>query len=122
VPKSLKIFDGSAQALLSGAIRYASPNQYELEAMVNQAKAQLPLLPPPLVSPSLPAHAPGLAHDCLPNALYLSQYIPHIILKLGEYGCVYVGPSQDLEKIAMHFAPESLDLSTVKSVTGAGDR
>ncbi|KAI8340028.1 Ribokinase-like protein [Chlamydoabsidia padenii] len=125
VPKSLKLFEGSAQALLSGAIRYASPNQYELNAMVNLTKTQLP--PPSLqfsVSASsslLPTEAPILAHQCLDNALYLSHFIPHIILKLGEYGCVYVGLSNQQKPTVLYLAPEIMDVSTIKNATGAGD-
>lgn len=68
---------------------------------------------------ALPTNAPPLAHQLLGNALYLSTYIPQIILKLGEYGCVFVSRSL---KTARYYPPERLDEATVRSVTGAGDR
>jgi sugar/nucleoside kinase (ribokinase family) len=67
----------------------------------------------------LPTNAPPLAHQSLDNALYLASYIPHIVLKLGEYGCVFVSRTQ---KKVRYYPPELLDEATVKSVTGAGDR
>ncbi|CAO3591153.1 unnamed protein product [Absidia cylindrospora] len=124
IPKSLKIFDESTQTVSLGAIRYTSPNQYELEMMVDRAKTRFGTTLTAPHHPSLPANAPPLAHESLYNALYLSHYIPQVILKLGEYGCVYVGPSSTSspqQRTAKYFSPEVLDPTTVKSVTGAGD-
>ncbi|KAI8332451.1 Ribokinase-like protein, partial [Chlamydoabsidia padenii] len=118
IPKSLKIFQGATQI---GSIQYTSPNQYELEAMVDQVKSQFGLQQQQQQqqhSLTLPSNAPPLAHQSLDNALYLSNYIPQIILKLGEYGCVYVSGG---DRSVRYYAPELLDPSTVKSVTGAGD-
>ncbi|KAI8096817.1 Ribokinase-like protein [Halteromyces radiatus] len=125
IPKSLKIFD-SSKTLLSGAIQYTSPNQFELEGMVDQAKTRFQSSSTEksmLQYPVLPTNAPPIAHQTLPDALYLSNYIPHIITKLGEYGCLYVGPKQGQkhQKSMHYFTPEFLDPDTVKSVTGAGD-
>jgi sugar/nucleoside kinase (ribokinase family) len=52
----------------------------------------------------------------LPNAIYLANYIPNIITKLGEEGCLYVNNS-----VVEYFAPESIQANEIKSVTGAGD-
>lgn len=52
----------------------------------------------------------------LSRAIYLSNYVPNVITKLGEEGCLYVGNS-----IVEYFPPESIDPAEIKSVTGAGD-
>jgi sugar/nucleoside kinase (ribokinase family) len=61
--------------------------------------------------------APRLAQSVLPNAIYLANYIPNIITKLGEEGCLYVGNNS----VIKYFPPEFVQANEIKSVTGAGD-
>lgn len=60
--------------------------------------------------------APQLAHAVLPHAIFLSNYIPNIITKLGEQGCLFVN-----QKTVEYFSPEKIHSNEIKSVTGAGD-
>ncbi|KAI9307322.1 Ribokinase-like protein [Cunninghamella echinulata] len=127
IPKSLRIFE-SKDTILSGSIKYTSPNQYELEAMVDTLQQQkFNTLPfnATLSTPSLSIQKkiPSIVNKVFPEAIYLSNYIPHIITKLGEDGCLYVGTcsKNDNKKIAHYFPPEIINPDTIKSVTGAGD-
>lgn len=61
--------------------------------------------------------APKLAQLALPNAFYLSQFIPNVITKLGEEGCLYVGKNAVVE----YFPPELIQANEIVNVTGAGD-
>ncbi|KAI8391071.1 Ribokinase-like protein [Radiomyces spectabilis] len=118
VPKSLKLFE-DPEIILSGSVRFTSPNQYELEAMTDMAKTVLPTVKD-TASALCPKDAPSLAHRVLPQALYLSNYIPNILLKLGEHGCLYVAKWRDAP-IIQYFSPEKIAASDIKSVNGAGD-
>jgi hypothetical protein len=60
--------------------------------------------------------APRLANSVLPHAIFLANYIPTIITKLGEEGCLVVS-----EKSIEYFSPEKIEANEIKSVTGAGD-
>ncbi|KAI7874978.1 Ribokinase-like protein [Lichtheimia hyalospora FSU 10163] len=124
VPKSLKIFSGSTIA--TRAIRFTTPNQYELEAMSETAKATMPTMPSDnttLSSFDLGKVAPRSAELVLPYSLHLSQWIPNVIIKLGEDGCLFVGRSNVSKQppVVRYFSPEKFDQSTIISVTGAGD-
>lgn len=48
----------------------------------------------------------------------MSNYIPNIITKLGEEGCLYVGRNNS---VIQYFPPEFIEAHEIKSVTGAGD-
>ncbi|CAO3623225.1 unnamed protein product [Cunninghamella echinulata] len=127
IPKSLRIFE-SKDIILSGSIKYTSPNQYELEAMVDTLQRQkfntLPFDTTLSISSlSIQKKIPPIINKVFPEAIYLSNYIPHIITKLGEDGCLYVGTCSKNEnkKITHYFPPEIINPDTIKSVTGAGD-
>ncbi|KAI8150303.1 Ribokinase-like protein [Fennellomyces sp. T-0311] len=116
VPKSLKIFEQSI--ISTGAIQFVSPNQYELEAMSDTAKATFG--PFDDDSQALSQRAPALAHRVLPYALHLSHMIPNVVTKLGEDGCLYTGRSKHSGQVfVQYFEPEKVD--NITSVTGAGD-
>lgn len=65
--------------------------------------------------------APSLALHMLPHALELSNAIPHIITKMGEEGCLYVGRNGEVPTVE-YFEPKHILSQDIKSVTGAGDR
>lgn len=123
VPKSLKIFFGST--LATRAIRFTTPNQYELEAMSETAKSTMPTTPSDNILPSLDIGkvAPRSAELVLPYGLHLSQWIPNVIIKLGEDGCLFVGRSNvsNRSPVIRYFSPEQFDQTSIISVTGAGD-
>ncbi|OAC97857.1 hypothetical protein MUCCIDRAFT_168016 [Mucor lusitanicus CBS 277.49] len=113
VPKSLKLFQ-HAETMMAQAVKYTSPNQFELEAMCDTIRSN------PVFSDKAAAkqqNAPTLAHLALPNACFLSQFIPNVITKLGEEGCLYVSKNAGAE----YFAPESIEPNEIVNVTGAGD-
>ncbi|ORX46127.1 Ribokinase-like protein [Hesseltinella vesiculosa] len=113
IPKSVKIFDGLVD---TRAIWYTSPNQYELEAMASHCtKPSIARTKLPDIDPS---RLPLLAQQMLEPAWLLSHTIPHVITKLGDQGCLYV--SHVTNAIA-HLPAETVDPSTIQSVTGAGD-
>lgn len=60
--------------------------------------------------------APRLAQNVLPQALCLSNYVPNVITKLGQDGCLFVNQS-----VVKYFPPEIILPHEIKSVTGAGD-
>lgn len=64
---------------------------------------------------------PSLALRMLPHALELSNAIPHVITKMGEEGCLYVGRSEQVP-VVKYFEPKHILPQDVTSVTGAGDR
>ncbi|KAG0168098.1 hypothetical protein DFQ30_005209 [Apophysomyces sp. BC1015] len=117
VPKSLRIFD-HPETILSRSVHFISPNQFELEALSETAKMKLPKTKEDTAL--LDKRTPPLAQHVLPQALYLSNYIPNVITKLGEYGCLYVGRSESTRHIE-YFPPEQIAPHEIKSVTGAGD-
>ncbi|KAI9484635.1 Ribokinase-like protein [Zychaea mexicana] len=120
VPKSLKIFEQNGSVLSSGAIKFVSPNHFELEAMSETARSITSTLVDDKHT-TLTVKGPALAQRVLPYALHLSHMIPHIITKLGEDGCLYTGRSSKSGKaIVQYFEPEQVD-SSIISVTGAGD-
>ncbi|CAO0802352.1 unnamed protein product [Mucor circinelloides] len=125
VPKSLKLFQHT-ETIMAQAVKYTSPNQFELEAMCdtirsnpilsNAMKKQNDLVDSAMMPLKL-KHAPRLAHLALSNASFLSQFIPNVITKLGEEGCLYVSKNAGVE----YFAPESIQPNEIVNVTGAGD-
>ncbi|CDH57494.1 indigoidine synthase a-like protein [Lichtheimia corymbifera JMRC:FSU:9682] len=125
VPKSLKIFSDST--LATRAIRFTTPNQYELEAMSETAKTTMPATSSDdtslLSSFDLGKVAPRSAELVLPYGLHLSQWIPNVIIKLGEDGCLFVGRSDvsNQPPVVQYFSPEKFDQTSIVSVTGAGD-
>lgn len=70
------------------------------------------------------AVAPRSAELVLPYGLHLSQWIPNVIIKLGEDGCLFVGRSNvsNRSPVIRYFSPEQFDQTSIISVTGAGDR
>ncbi|KAI8883667.1 Ribokinase-like protein [Backusella circina FSU 941] len=123
VPKSLRLFD-HAETLLSQSIKFTSPNQYELEAMCHTIRSH-PILSTAKMNKTtdhMLKKAPQLAYDTLPESLFLSNFIPNIITKLGQDGCLYVGKhSKHREAVIEYFPPEFIEAKEIKSVTGAGD-
>ncbi|KAG2219736.1 hypothetical protein INT45_007775, partial [Circinella minor] len=125
VPKSLKIFEQPSTAITSGAIKFVSPNQYELEAMSETARKTLTTdnISRNTLSDeayTLSIKAPAQVERMFPHALHLSHMIPNVITKLGEDGCFYTGRSPTTNEPFIHyFEPEEVD--HVISVTGAGD-
>ncbi|KAI7851841.1 Ribokinase-like protein [Circinella umbellata] len=125
VPKSLKIFEQPFTGITSGAIKFISPNQYELEAMSETARKTLTTdtISRNTLSDeayTLSIKAPAQVERMLPHALHLSHMIPNVITKLGEDGCFYTGRSPTTnEPFIYYFEPEEVD--HVVSVTGAGD-
>lgn len=117
VPKSLKLFK-HVNIVNAQSIQYTSPNQYELEAMCDT------ILSHPILSLraklnsnyQLLKNAPQLANSVLPHAIFLSNYIPNIITKLGHEGCLFVSQSK-----IQYCSPELIEANEIKSVTGAGD-
>lgn len=89
----------------------------------------IPLSISSLSSSSLTKKIPSTVEKVFSEAIYLSYYIPHIITKLGEDGCLYINNNSisqinnnNSNKIMAHyFSPELIDQGTIKSVTGAGD-
>ncbi|KAI9486582.1 MAG: Ribokinase-like protein [Benjaminiella poitrasii] len=121
VPKSLKLFEFT-ETTQAQSIQYASPNQFELEAMCDTIQSNPILSKKKKVTSIIPdsiqlKNAPRLANSVLPHVIYLSNYIPNIITKLGEEGCLYVGRNSVIE----YFPPEFIEANEIKSVTGAGD-
>ncbi|KAG2213520.1 hypothetical protein INT47_009194 [Mucor saturninus] len=122
VPKSLKLFQ-HAETIQAQSVQYTSPNQFELEAMCDTIHSH------PILSLKTPIakhvqqlkNAPQLAHSVLPHAIYLSNYIPNIVTKLGEQGCLYVGQTNAGHSVVKYFSPEYIQPDEIKSVTGAGD-
>ncbi|KAI8988777.1 hypothetical protein BDB01DRAFT_568025 [Pilobolus umbonatus] len=116
IPKSLKIFD-YPETVQQQRIQYVTPNQFELEAMYDCIQAH-PILSRKSIrvqqQPRL--KGPKLAESILPYALFLSNYVPNVITKLGEEGCLFVNDST-----IEYFSPEMIDPTDIKSVTGAGD-
>ncbi|CAO3665767.1 unnamed protein product [Rhizopus stolonifer] len=110
VPKSLKILEQNI------AVDYISPNQFELEALCDRihSDSELKKKMKPIRQLSALIDAPRLAQTALPQALDLSNYIPNVITKLGEEGCLFVNSS-----VVQYFPPEKVH--EIKSVTGAGD-
>ncbi|KAI9020092.1 Ribokinase-like protein [Phycomyces nitens] len=115
VPKALKVFEH--QIISSGAVHYVSPNQYELEAMVDTARKLFPAVEH---SKIMIKKTPDIVSRVLPMAHYLSHFVPNIITKLGEYGCLLVTNNQS-HLHSQYFPPETIEPSAIKSVTGAGD-
>ncbi|KAK4520028.1 uncharacterized protein ATC70_008156 [Mucor velutinosus] len=124
VSKSLKLFQ-HAETTMAQAVKYASPNQFELEAMCNTIRSN-PILSKATKKqqsdilarmPLTLKNAPKLAHLALPDACFLSQFIPNVITKLGEEGCLYVSKNAGVE----YFTPESIQPNEIVNVTGAGD-
>ncbi|ORY97199.1 Ribokinase-like protein [Syncephalastrum racemosum] len=120
IPKSRKVFD-HAESVLSGVIRFVSPNDYELKAMSQAALEQLPSRRTPILqrSPSF-EKAPAGVQALLSHAVRLSNYFPHVITKLGREGCLYVGQTQGICHVD-YLAAEPVDPTAIHSVTGAGD-
>ena len=52
----------------------------------------------------------------LPHAIFMSHYIPNIVTKLGEEGCLFVSKER-----VQYYSPEVINAKDIKSVTGAGD-
>ncbi|GAN06309.1 conserved hypothetical protein [Mucor ambiguus] len=123
VPKSLKLFQHT-ETIMAQAVKYTSPNQFELEAMCDAIRSN-PVLSNATMqhndilakTPLILEDAPKLAHLALPNACFLSQFIPNVITKLGEEGCLYVSKNAGVE----YFTPESIHSNEIVNVTGAGD-
>ncbi|KAG1149474.1 hypothetical protein G6F37_008457 [Rhizopus arrhizus] len=116
VPKSLKLFK-HFETTQSKSIKYISPNQFELEALCERIHSD-PLLYKQIkpINPSSLNNAPRLAQNVLPQALCLSNYVPNVITKLGQDGCLFVNQS-----VVKYFPPEIILPHEIKSVTGAGD-
>ncbi|KAI7869978.1 Ribokinase-like protein [Spinellus fusiger] len=114
VPKSVRLLE-NPETLACGAVQFISPNQYELEAMVDTAKRTLP---PMTLDIWQKIDGPRVAQQMLPLATYLSHSIPNVITKLGEDGCLYV---QNKASHVAYFPPETVLPEQIKSVTGAGD-
>lgn len=91
------------------SIQYTSPNQYELEAMCNTILSH-PILE---IYNNCISDAPQLANSVLPHAIFLSNYIPNIITKLGHEGCLFVSQSK-----IQYCSPELIEANEIKSVTG----
>jgi sugar/nucleoside kinase (ribokinase family) len=52
----------------------------------------------------------------------LANFIPNIVTKLGQDGCLYVGKHNNhTEAVVEYFPPEFIQANEIKSVTGAGD-
>ncbi|KAI9264049.1 Ribokinase-like protein [Phascolomyces articulosus] len=118
VPKSLKIFE--RDIITSGAIKFISPNQFELEAMSETARALLNNTISNHDNDTMTPKAPALVDRVLPYAIHLSHMIPNVITKLGEEGCLYVGRSTRTRQVhVQYFEPEKVD--HIVNVTGAGD-
>ncbi|KAI8057190.1 Ribokinase-like protein [Syncephalis plumigaleata] len=91
VPKSLRILQDPA-ILACGGIQYITPNHHELEAMIkfmertdllttkSNEKDELLLL----------RDIPITWHTVAKSAIYLSNSIPNVIVKLGEHGVLCV--------------------------------
>ncbi|OAD73849.1 hypothetical protein PHYBLDRAFT_168277 [Phycomyces blakesleeanus NRRL 1555(-)] len=123
VPKSLKVFEHE-DVLSSGVVNYVSPNQYELEAMVETARRQRPAVNHSKINigniVTATMTTPDIVEKVLPMAHYLSQFVPNIVTKLGEYGCLLVSNNKS-HVHTQYFPPEIIDPTAIKSVTGAGD-
>ncbi|RUP43731.1 hypothetical protein BC936DRAFT_136804 [Jimgerdemannia flammicorona] len=125
VPKSLKLFMYS-EVILAGSVRYASPNEYELEAMSIEAAKQLssdrnvPEMDRDLVNWD---ELPSYIHRFVPHAFHLVNYIPNLFVKLGEQGSLLVRkPAETISAPKyQYFKPEPLETKNILSVTGAGD-
>ncbi|ORE22282.1 Ribokinase-like protein [Rhizopus microsporus] len=117
VPKALKLFNHH-ETLQLRSIRYISPNQFELDAMSQKIESTPELYKQ--IKSNKCIHTYGdlspLAAKTLPQAMHLSHFIPNVITKLGEEGCLYVG-----EAGIKYFPPETILPHEIKSVTGAGD-
>ncbi|GAA5810386.1 hypothetical protein MFLAVUS_003807 [Mucor flavus] len=121
VPKSLKLFQ-QASTIQAQSIQYTSPNQFELEAMCDTIRSDpiLSLKPKLTVNSIGLKNAPQLVYSVLPHAIYLSNYIPNIVTKLGDQGCLYVKTSAG-NSVVKYFSAELIQPNEIKSVTGAGD-
>ncbi|KAI8367734.1 Ribokinase-like protein [Blakeslea trispora] len=118
VPKSLKLFQRS-KTMQARSVQYTTPNQFELEAMCDQIRSD-PSLKVGRVDTSLLnqlKNVPRSVETVAPYAIFLSQYIPNILTKLGEEGCLFVSKNAVIE----YFSPEFIQEHEIKSVTGAGD-
>lgn len=146
MPKSLKLFQ-HAETIQAQSIQYTSPNQFELEAMcdtiqshpilslkpikkhIHQLKSKYPYWAEKkrrgggvrVINLTFWLDAPQLAYSVLPHAIYLSNYIPNVVTKLGEQGCLYVGQNNAGNSVVKYFSPEYIQPDEIKSVTGAGD-
>ncbi|ORE07589.1 Ribokinase-like protein [Rhizopus microsporus var. microsporus] len=117
VPKSLKLFNHH-ETLQVRSIRYISPNQFELDAMSQEVESTPELYKQIKSNNCIHIYddLSPLATKTLPQAMCLSHFIPNVITKLGEEGCLYVG-----EAGIKYFPPETILPHEIKSVTGAGD-
>ncbi|KAI9323838.1 Ribokinase-like protein [Dichotomocladium elegans] len=125
VPKSLKIFEDAGAALKHRSLQFVSPNQYELQVMSEVAKTIL--MQPKSAASGIRSYnlekAPRSAHEAIPHGLHLSNWVPNVITKLGQDGCVYIGRPQEsgIPPVVQYVSPEPVDTANIKSVTGAGD-
>lgn len=60
--------------------------------------------------------APALANNVISKAIYLSNFIPHVVAKLGEESYLYVSRSH-----IEYFSPKAIRPEETKSATDAGD-
>ncbi|KAL1934843.1 hypothetical protein VTP01DRAFT_7025 [Rhizomucor pusillus] len=123
VVKSLKVFE-HASLLETKTLSLTTPNQHELEVMAEEYKLRLGQgvsnEKSILHHFATKVKGPSLALRMLPHALELSNAIPHVITKMGEEGCLYVGRSEQVP-VVKYFEPKHILPQDVTSVTGAGD-
>lgn len=115
--KCLKIFDIPFDILKSKALRYITPNIFECEVMaknlsIDPSDYQEDLL-------KLPEMADDELLKIAKSALKLSQVIPHVIVKLGKRGVLYLCNEGDSLPRLQHFPIPNV--INVVNVTGAGD-
>ncbi|ORZ11350.1 Indigoidine synthase A like protein-domain-containing protein [Lobosporangium transversale] len=136
-PLHLSMFD----TLLDGALRFASPNEYELQEMAASARnlinenqnyapfrrlSQKPIRKPEGIKNTV---YPGFLLD----AFYVLQFIPTLFVKLGAKGViVFQRQDSQLDRASKELEDwstrtintrsfPSLKVQDIKSVTGAGD-
>ncbi|OZJ01839.1 hypothetical protein BZG36_05297, partial [Bifiguratus adelaidae] len=113
VPKSIKAMHPAL--LQTEALQFASPNEYELMAMVDAAPLAIHSL-----GTDLQIDLPEYPSRYLDAAVALSTCIPTLFLKLGAWGCLLVTRSKASVR-CKYFPVDVLSESKVVSVTGAGD-
>ncbi|KAL7747991.1 hypothetical protein RI367_006537 [Sorochytrium milnesiophthora] len=104
VPKSVRVLHNLSN-VTSGAVRYCSPNEYEVEAMAREvavvfADKQLGTARTAVASALEESDVPPLVLEAVANAVTVSQVVPCIFLKLGQFGAIY------LERL--HLSPEGI--------------
>jgi len=126
VLKSLKLFE-HPNTIFAGSVRYASPNEYELEAMSNEAGKQFSTGRDVNETYNRSSvnwnELPLYTHRFIPHAFHLANYIPNLFVKFGEYGSLLVRKSAERtsEPKYRYLKPKAIQVGEIVSVTGAGD-